>query len=87
MPAARRDPISQRVLVPTLKRAIDLYLYQDRDHGAAARIREIVARNPHSALSTHVLHNLGAERRAVLLPLLHEPNSFAIEIDEVRWDG
>jgi hypothetical protein len=53
-----------------LRRAIDLYLNQPYDRTSARRVRAIVDRNPHSALSSHVQHNLGERRRVALTAIL-----------------
>jgi hypothetical protein len=70
MPATRVDPLSQRLLVQVLRRTIDLYLYQPHDRTAERRVVDIVNRNPTSARSSHVQHNLGAHRRAALVAIL-----------------
>lgn len=77
MPAPRVDPLSQRLLVQVLRRAIDLYLFQPRDRTAERRVLSLVHRNPHSALSSHVTHNLGERRRAALAAILARGHSYA----------
>ena len=62
------DKIPQRVLVHELKRAIDLSVTQ-----GGTRVRQLVAENPRSARSTHVLGNLGRDRVATLASILDEP--------------
>ena len=80
MPAQRVDPLSQRLLVQVLRRALDLHLYQPRDRTAERRVVAVVRRNPHSALSSHVLHNLGERRRVALTAILARADARSSEI-------
>lgn len=63
------DKVPQRVLVHEMKRALDLI---PRDSGAVKRVRHLVAENPRSARSSHVLRNLGADRVELLEEVLGE---------------
>jgi hypothetical protein len=58
-----QDTISQRQLVYRLALAIDTALLGEKVGQPAPReVEELLAANPRSALSTHVMHNIGARR-------------------------
>lgn len=82
MPAPRVDPLSQRLLVQVLRRALDLHLHQPQDRTAERRVRAIVLRNPKSALSSHVRHNLGRARREALDAILTRADARSLVSDD-----
>lgn len=72
MPRPRLAPIAQHVLVHELKRAIDaaqLATTPAAEAEATRKLIHLLEENEVSALSSHVVHNLGCGRRTWLRQL------------------
>jgi hypothetical protein len=62
------DQLPQRQLVIELRMAIDSAIAGHRR--GPERVRRLVAENPHSATSAHVLYNIGKARAAYLQEMI-----------------
>lgn len=59
----KQDRLSQRQLVYELKHAIDRVMRRPWDTRAQGHLDDVLAENPRSSRSGHVLYNIGAFRR------------------------
>lgn len=82
-----QDKLGQRQLVYELSHAIDRCVRKPWDTTAAAHLDRLLADNPRSSRSGHVLYNIGVFRRAYLerraprgraLPSHYDPHSLEV---------